>query len=141
MNDTIQTQYSTGLSRRNIERALIAAGKDLDHLQPADLALLEDFHTMGRFATAQLVELAGITGESRVLDAGSGIGGTARYLAERYGCAVTAVDLTAEYCDTHRWINGLVGLNDSITVEQGDVTALPLPRRLLSTWWSVSMCR
>lgn len=127
MNDTIQTQYSTGLSRRNIERALVAAGKDLDHLQPADLAPLEDFHTMGRFATAQLLELAGITGESRVLDAGSGIGGTARYLADHYGCAVAAVDLTAEYCDTHRWLNRLVGLGDSITVQQGDVTALPLP--------------
>lgn len=127
MNDTIQTQYSTGLSRRNIERALVAAGKDLDHLQPADLAPLEDFHTMGRIATAQLLELAGITGESRVLDAGSGIGGTARYLAHHYGGAVTAVDLTAEYCDTHRWLNHLVGLDDPITVRQGDVTALPLP--------------
>ena len=58
MNDTIETQYSTGLSRHNIEQALIAAGKDLDHLAPADLGLLEDFHTMGRFATAQLVDLA-----------------------------------------------------------------------------------
>jgi sarcosine/dimethylglycine N-methyltransferase len=32
MNDTlIGAQYSTGLSRRNIERALVAAGKDIDH--------------------------------------------------------------------------------------------------------------
>ena len=44
----IQNQYSTGGSRRAIEQALVAAGKDLGHLQPADLALLEDFHTMGR---------------------------------------------------------------------------------------------
>jgi sarcosine/dimethylglycine N-methyltransferase len=52
MNDSqIRDQYSTGLSRRNIERALIAAGKDLDHLRPEDLGPLEDFHTMGRIAT------------------------------------------------------------------------------------------
>ena len=57
MNDTIAAQYSTGLSQRNIERALIAAGKDLDHLAPADLGLLEDFHTMGRYATSQLLDL------------------------------------------------------------------------------------
>jgi hypothetical protein len=39
MNDTlIGAQYSTGLSRHNIERALVSAGKDLDHLQPSDLA-------------------------------------------------------------------------------------------------------
>jgi SAM-dependent methyltransferase len=125
MNGTIQTQYSTGLSRNNIERALVSAGKDLDHLTPADLAPLEDFHTMGRIATAQLVDLAQITGDSAVLDAGSGVGGTARYVADRYGCPVTAVDLTDEYCETSRWLNRLVGLDGLITVRQADVTELP----------------
>ena len=52
MSDTqIQAQYSTGLSRGNIEQALIAAGKDLGGLEVADLGMLEDFHTMGRIAT------------------------------------------------------------------------------------------
>jgi SAM-dependent methyltransferase len=127
MNDTIQTQYSTGLSRNNIEQALISAGKDLDRLAPADLGLLEDFHTMGRYATTQLVDLAQITTESTVLDAGSGVGGTARYIADRYGCPVTAVDLTDEYCRTSRWLNRLVGLDQLISVRQADVTELPFP--------------
>jgi SAM-dependent methyltransferase len=125
MNDTIQRQYSTGLSRNNIERALISAGKDLDHLAPADLAPLEDFHTMGRYATAQLVDLAGITSATKVLDAGSGVGGTARYVADHCGCTVTAVDLTDEYCETNRWLNRLVGLDDRISVRRADVTELP----------------
>ncbi|OBG20143.1 SAM-dependent methyltransferase [Mycobacterium sp. 852002-51057_SCH5723018] len=125
MNATIVHQYTTGLSRRNIERALLDAGKDLDHVVPADLGPLEDFHTMGRIATAQLVELAQITSKSGVLDAGSGVGGTARYVADRYGCRVTAVDLTDEYCETNRWLNGLVGLGDRISVRQADVTELP----------------
>jgi SAM-dependent methyltransferase len=126
MTDTLLPQYSTGLSRKNIEHALISAGKDLDHLEPADLALLEDFHTMGRFATAQLADLAQITKDSAVLDAGSGIGGTARYLADRYGCRVTAVDLTDEYCETSRWLNRLVGLDTLIVVYHADVTELPV---------------
>jgi sarcosine/dimethylglycine N-methyltransferase len=121
----LESQYSTGLSQRNIERALIAAGKDLEHLAPADLGLLEDFHTMGRYATAQLVDLAGITSGSAVLDAGSGVGGTARYVADRFGCRVSAVDLTDEYCETSRWLNRLVGLDQRIEVHQGDVTRLP----------------
>jgi sarcosine/dimethylglycine N-methyltransferase len=121
----IGAQYSTGLSRQNIARALIAAGKDLAHLQPADLAPLEDFHTMGRIATGQLAELAEISGEDHVLDAGSGIGGTARFLAGTYGCRVTAIDLTEEYCETARWLNRLVGLDGKISVRQGDVTDLP----------------
>src|ERR1700741_2734079 len=125
MTDTIQSQYSTGLSRNNIEQALMSAGKDLARLTPADLGLLEDFHTMGRYATAQLVDLAQITGATRVLDAGSGVGGTARFVADRYGCPVTAVDLTDEYCQTNRWLNQLVGLDELISVRQADVTELP----------------
>jgi SAM-dependent methyltransferase len=126
MNTTgIDSQYATGLSRQNIEQALIAAGQDLSHLAPADLGLLEDFHTMGRIATGQLAELARITGQDRVLDAGAGIGGTARFLAAQYGCQVTAIDLTREYCETASWLNRLTGLDGKITVRQGDVTGLP----------------
>ena len=121
----IDAQYSTGLSRDNIERALVAAGLDLGRLQPADLGALEDFHTMGRIATSQLAELAKITSQDKVLDAGSGIGGTARFLADRYRCAVTAIDLTEEYCETARWLNRLVGLDNQISVRRGDVTDLP----------------
>jgi sarcosine/dimethylglycine N-methyltransferase len=126
MTDTrIAAQYATGVSRRNIEQALIAAGKDVGHLQPTDLAPLEDFHTMGRYATSQLVDLIGITSDDEVLDAGSGIGGTARFVADQCQCRVTAVDLTEEYCETARWLNSLVGLDERIVVRQADVTELP----------------
>jgi sarcosine/dimethylglycine N-methyltransferase len=109
----------------NIKRALIAAGKDLDRLEADDLAMLEFFHTMGRIATSHLVGLAGITSEDEVLDAGSGVGDTARNVADRCGCAVTAVDLTEKYCETARWLNRLVGLDDQITVRRADVTDMP----------------
>ena len=121
----IERQYATGLSRQRIEQALVAAGQDLGHLAPADLGALEDFHTMGRIATGQLAELARVTGQDRVLDAGTGIGGTARFLAAQYGCQVTAIDLTREYCETASWLNQLTGLDGKITVRPGDVTALP----------------
>jgi SAM-dependent methyltransferase len=121
----IGAQYATGLSRHGIEQALAAAGKDLARLAAADLAPLEDFHTMGRIATGQLAELARITSQDRVLDAGTGIGGTARFLAGQHGCQVTAIDLTEEYCETARWLNGLTGLSARISVSQADVTDLP----------------
>jgi sarcosine/dimethylglycine N-methyltransferase len=121
----IENQYSTGVSRQAIEQALVAAGKDLGHLRPEDLALLEDFHTMGRIATTQLADLLDITPDDEVLDAGSGIGGTARFVAERSRCHVVAVDLTEEYCQTARWLNQLAGLDDRISVRQADVTDLP----------------
>ena len=124
-DNVIRDQYSTGLSRRNIEKALSAAGKDIEHLQSSDLAVLEDFHTMGRMATKELIELVDISSATRVLDAGCGIGGTSRFIADRYGCHVTAVDLTGEYCQTCDWLNRLVGLDDRIVIRQADITALP----------------
>ncbi|KZS62069.1 class I SAM-dependent methyltransferase [Mycobacterium ostraviense] len=126
-DNQIHTQYSTGLTQPSIRQALLAAGKDLEHLRPEDLTLLEDFHTMGRFATTELVDLIGITADMRVLDAGSGIGGAARFVADRCRCRVTAVDLTDEYCETNRWLNRLVGLDERISVRQPDVTELPFP--------------
>lgn len=56
----------------------------------------------------------------------AGIGGTARFLAGRCGCRVTAIDLTAEYCDTARWLSERTGQSGLITVWQGDVTSLPV---------------
>jgi SAM-dependent methyltransferase len=120
-------QYATGLSKPRIEEALVAAGLDIDHLQRGDLAPLEDFHTLGRIATGQLAEVAEIDRSDEVLDAGSGVGGTARYLAGQFGCRVTTVDLTEEYCDTSHWLNQLVGLDGNISVHHGDVTDLPFP--------------
>jgi sarcosine/dimethylglycine N-methyltransferase len=121
----VERHYATGLTRANIERALIGAGKDPATLEPADLAMLEDFHTMGRFATAALADLADVGPQDRVLDAGTGIGGAARFLAGQIGCRVTAVDLTAEYCEAAHWLNGCVRLDGMIDVRQADVLDLP----------------
>src|SRR5262249_4364782 len=60
MTTTTEQPYATGETRANIERALAEAGKRIDALEPADLALLEDFHSLGRFATVALVDLAQI---------------------------------------------------------------------------------
>lgn len=132
----IESQYTTGVSRQAIEKALVAAGKDLRHLRPEDLAFLEDFHTMGRIATAQLADLVEVRSDDEVLDAGSGIGGTARYVAERSHCQVTAVDLTEEYCETARWLNQVAGLDDRISVRQADVTDLPFGNAAFTVMFS-----
>jgi SAM-dependent methyltransferase len=118
-------RYETGLTRSNIERALAEAGKQTDALHASDLAMLEDFHSLGRLATAALIDQAQVTDRDRVLDAGAGIGGTARLIAAQRGARVTAVDLTAEYCEVARWLNDATGLGDMIEVRVADVTELP----------------
>jgi sarcosine/dimethylglycine N-methyltransferase len=125
MRTAIEQSYATGRARSDIERALTAAGKDLHAIQPSELAMLEDFHSLGRLATAALIDLAPVGAGDRVLDAGTGIGGTARLIAAERGARVTAVDLTPEYCDVARWLNDAVGLGHMIEVLEADVTELP----------------
>jgi len=45
------------------------------------LAGLDQFHVMGREATEELAQIAGIERGATILDAGSGLGGPLRYLA------------------------------------------------------------
>jgi SAM-dependent methyltransferase len=127
MTENTTVQYAVGGVRERIVSALRQAGKDFDALTPGDFVAFEDFHSLGRVGTASLLSVAQATSTDHVLDAGSGIGGTARLLAAEYGCRVTAIDLTAEFCDTARWLNSLVNLDDRIEVIEGDVTELPLP--------------
>lgn len=122
---SIPGQYATGTTRERIERALADAGHPLESLTPDQLAMLEHFHVSGPLATISLIDLLAVKAEDRVLDAGTGIGGTARYLAQKYGCKVTAVDLTPEYVVAAQWLNELVGLDELIEVREADVTNLP----------------
>ena len=122
---TIAAQYSDGEARARIEQALRQAGKDPDRLDAYDLALMEDFHSAGRFATLELIKLAAVRKEDRVLDAGTGIGGTARLLAHEIGCQVDAIDITPEFCELAQWLDESVGLADKIHVREADVLDLP----------------
>jgi sarcosine/dimethylglycine N-methyltransferase len=125
MTTTVDQPYATGLTRASIERALAETGKQTETLQASDFAMLEDFHSLGRLATVALIDLAKISAEDRVLDAGCGIGGTSRLIAAERGARVTAVDLTPEYCEVATWLDEAVGLGDRIEVLTSDVTELP----------------
>src|ERR1700757_3976248 len=87
--DGVRDHYrATGLTDR-LRAALAAFGPDEQRLTPHQLATLDQFHTRGLAATAELAKLAGITPDMSVLDVGSGVGGAARFLAATYGCPGT----------------------------------------------------
>ncbi len=64
-----------------IRIALQEAGKDPTHLQPADLAPVDEFHIRGRQATLELANRIQPKPSDRVLDIGSGLGGASRALS------------------------------------------------------------
>ncbi len=140
MTMTIDQPYATGLARANIERALAAAGKQAETLHASDLAMLEHFDSLGRLATAALIDLAQISASDRILDAGTGIGGTARLIAAERGARVTAVDLIPE---TARSPGGSMTQSGSARRSRSAPPTSPSfhSTRPPLTWWLASMSR
>jgi SAM-dependent methyltransferase len=110
-----------------IGSALDAAGLDRAALRPADLAPVDEFHIRGRAASLEMVESLGLTAGSHVLDLGSGLGGSARTLAELTGCTVTGVDLTPEFCELATALSEWTGMSERTRFHVGDATATGLP--------------
>jgi ubiquinone/menaquinone biosynthesis C-methylase UbiE len=116
--------------------ALTAAGKDIEHLTPDDLAPVDEFHSGGRNATVRLAQLAQINGSERVLDVGCGIGGPSRYLASKFGCQVTGLDLTADFIALAGMLAQRTRLSDKVTYRQGDALDLPFADASFDLVWS-----
>ena len=69
------------------------------------------------------IALSGRT--ARVLDAGCGLGGPGRYLADRFGCAVTGIDVLQARVQAAATLTRMVGLDDRVAYCQVDATRLP----------------
>jgi hypothetical protein len=79
--DGVRDHYrATGLTER-LKTALAALGPEDQLLTAQQPGALDQFHTRGLAATAELAKLAGITADISVLNIGSGVGGPARFLA------------------------------------------------------------
>jgi ubiquinone/menaquinone biosynthesis C-methylase UbiE len=119
-----------------ILRALKESGKDVEHLTPDDLAPVDEFHSGGRNATVRLAQLAQIDASQRVLDVGCGIGGPSRYLASKFGCQVTGLDLTPEFVALAGMLAHRTRLADKVTYRQGNALELPFPDASFDVVWS-----
>jgi sarcosine/dimethylglycine N-methyltransferase len=80
--------------------------------------------------------LTGVGPDTRILDIGAGYGGAARYLAETYGCSVTALNLSEKENERDREINSERGLTDRITVVDGSFEAIPAADASFDVVWS-----
>ena len=96
-------------------------------ITPETLAPFDHFHGRGVLATQELVALLEPLAGEAILDIGSGIGGPARWIAAKYDCSVTGVDLTTAFCDAARELNSACGMADRVRILEGSALALPLP--------------
>lgn len=132
----VENHYGRGRILDSILAGLQALGKDIDRLEPADLAPVDEFHVRGREATVELARRSPPTPNSRVLDVGCGLGGSARYLAENFGCHVSGIDLTHEYVMTAQALTERVGLTNRLAFHCASALELPFSAGIFDLAWT-----
>ena len=136
VNEAVKTHYGRTDLADVILAALEKAGANMEQLSLEELAPIDEFHIRGRAATLELAQAAGLRSTNRVLDIGSGIGGTSRCLAKEFACRVTGIDLTDEYCQVASMLTAKVGLDGLVDYRQGDATNLPFEDNEFDVVWT-----
>lgn len=126
LEQAVAEHYTTDALLDRINAALKAAGADPDSPKPEDLKPVDEFHTAGIDATHALLGQLDISGETRVLDIGCGLGGTARTIAALHGASVTGIDLTPLFVETALALTEMVGLSERLDFRVGSATELPV---------------
>lgn len=135
-DDLVERHYGAADLETRIVSGLDRLGKDLNRLSVDDLAPVDAFHVRGRAATEELAGWADIGPRDVVLDIGCGLGGTARYLADRFGCRVDGVDLTRAYCEVAESMSGRVGLSGLTRFHHSSALNLPFSDGRFDVVWT-----
>lgn len=120
MSQSVIRHYSSEQLLARIDEALRSLHKDPEQITTDDLAAVDQFHVEGKKSTLELADLAKLQRGDNVLDIGGGLGGPARTLAQQFGCNVTVVDLTEEFCRTGEVLTNRVGLSDRVRFITGN---------------------
>ena len=79
---------------------------------------------------------ASITNQTMILDVGAGYGGSARWLAKRFGCKVTCLNLSEVENDRNRTKSRAQGLDHLVSAVDGSFDKLPFPDETFDIVWS-----
>src|SRR5215472_9141731 len=141
VNRRLHRFYDELTSVDAILRALAQDGPAESTVTTADLYTHSlDCQNLGGFAllerhAALVAEYQALGQRQRVLDIGCGLGGPGRYLADRFGCAVTGIDVLPTRVQAAATLTQMVGLGDRIAYCQGDATHLPFPAQQFAQAW------
>ncbi len=123
--DAVAQHYANVTLLESIQDGIEQLGKSVESMTIREFAPIDEFHIGGIEATEHLMAQLGLTADTHVLDIGCGLGGPARFVAEKYGSRVTGIDLTDDYVKTGETINQWVGLGEQISLQQGSALKLP----------------
>ncbi len=115
--------------------ALEKTGMDINTLAVDSLGPMEELHIAGREATLNLGRIAGLNGDMHVLDVGCGIGGPARTIAHHFGCHVTGIDLTEEFCTAAEILTQKMGLGHRVNIRLANALDMPFENDMFDAAW------
>lgn len=121
----VERYYTRGGLTDKILQAVMQTGADVEHPAAGDFAAVDEFHVGGLEATQQLAAQMELRPGLHLLDIGSGIGGPARYFAEKHDCKVTGIDLAKEFVEVAKHLTRLVKLDRLVEFKQTSALALP----------------
>ena len=129
MAQDVSRQWGDAGVLDRILAALRASGIDPEKLTVAALTPVDHFHARGFQATKELADLLPIRAGDHLVDIGCGVGGPARYLAQRFGCRVDGIDITEPFVIAANRLSELTGMQDQVRVRLGDGHSLPYADR------------
>ena len=94
-----------------IVSALNEMSKPLDGLTVEDLAPVDHFHARGFPATVELADRLPVKAGQHIVDIGCGLGGPARYMARRFQCKVSGIDITEPFVEAANKLTALLQWN------------------------------
>jgi len=86
-----------------------------------DLTKFDQLHYHGTDAIDIFIEKLEINEKTKILDVGSGIGGPARYLADKTGAEITAIELQSDQNNLAKDLTKKCGLSNKINHICGDI--------------------
>ncbi|MEA2080274.1 MAG: methyltransferase domain-containing protein [Pseudomonadota bacterium] len=125
MKNSVTEHYTHGQLLDRILQGVEAIGKTPATVTVDDLAPVDEFHIGGRQASEDFICQLELSADDHTLDIGCGIGGTSRFVASRFGCRVSGIDLTPEFVSTGQSLCDWVGLSDQVELHQGEATEMP----------------
>jgi ubiquinone/menaquinone biosynthesis C-methylase UbiE len=125
MTDSVAEHYTHGNLLEMIHLGVESIGKTTATVTVDELALVDEFHIGGRQASEEFISQLDLSPDNHALDVGCGIGGTSRFVASRFGCSVTGVDITPEFIETGQKLCEWVELSERVSLKHGNALSMP----------------
>src|SRR5258708_6247082 len=127
--------YYSGHDTEAAARAILENGSR-DALTSAALSSFDQLHARGFDATVEMAEALSISCDDLIIDLGAGLGGPARYLADRYNCTVVGVDLTPSFVRAASTLANSLQLGGHLAFVCGSALELSFPDQAFDIVWT-----